>query len=232
MATDERISIEPDRIKPLRDKTRQTRLVLGAAAAILALIVAIGAITVLGGEDVAVEPEVAVALSYYEALNNGDVDGWLATLTAERAQTELLESGDVILQSLANANREIEVVEPCRLIAPSFTGVARVQCTVTERDDFSGAGELRFSYTDTFVVDENGQIVSVDGDFDFTVAQEFLVAFWDWLEVAHSDIYAELAPRDHESLPGLRDRHPDDMLLALDYVDEFVAQSDKYPISR
>ncbi len=48
--------------------------------------------------------------------------------------------------------------------------------------------------------------------------------------LGYSDVYKEIRPVDFESLPGWQ-RDPSDMLIAVQYVDEFVAQSDDYPIN-
>jgi len=51
--------------------------------------------------------------------------------------------------------------------------------------------------------------------------------------VAHPEVHADIAPLDVEGLPGAGELggEPDDMLVTLEYVDEFVAQSDDYPIN-
>jgi len=45
----------------------------------------------------------------------------------------------------------------------------------------------------------------------------------------YPDVYASIQPADLGSLPGWR-RDPADMAVAIQYVEEFVAQSDIYPV--
>lgn len=97
-------------------------------------------------------------------------------------------------------------------------------------NDFTGPGGLVDTMTDTFVLTDIGKINLRIQAHDNPFFEQFNRAFWDWLTVAHPDVYADITPIDNESLPGW-DRDPDDMLTALEYVDEFIAQSDMYPIS-
>lgn len=57
----------------------------------------------------------------------------------------------------------------------------------------------------------------------------FLSAFGMWFEVEYPEIYREIEPATSDGLPGL-EADPADMLVVLQYVDEFVAQSDVYPL--
>lgn len=179
--------------------------------------------------DVTVAPEVAAVVSSYEAMNNGDIDGYLALFTEEAA----VEGRD-FLQVLVNMNSQSESAEPCRLIEPTPSGEARVSCTVTFSDDFHGPGGLTTTVTETFVVTDADKIslrFTAEGNFELNFA--FNAAFWEWLMVAHPEVHADIAPLGEDGLPGAGDLRgePDDMLVALEYVDEFVAQSDDYPIN-
>jgi len=73
MATGQRIEIETTSPKPVRDRNRRSRLLIGAATAVLALIVGLGTWAVIGGDkDAASDPKVAVVLSATDALTRGD----------------------------------------------------------------------------------------------------------------------------------------------------------------
>jgi hypothetical protein len=57
----------------------------------------------------------------------------------------------------------------------------------------------------------------------------FGLAFEDWLRTEHPDVYDKIS--NGPSIPGFGyGRDPADMLIALEYVDEFVAQSGTYPL--
>lgn len=175
-------------------------------------------------------PEVAVVMSSYEAMNNGDIDGYLALFTEEAAARERRE----FLQVLVNMNQQSELAEPCRLIEPTPAGEARVACTATLSDDFHGPGGLTATVAETFVVTDTGEIslrFTTEENFDGIL--EFNLAFGEWLMVAYPEVHADIAPLEAGRIPGAGelDDEPDDMLVALEYVDEFVAQSDDYPIN-
>ena len=229
MTTGERPSTEPSGTRPVRTPNRRSRVLIGAAAAMLVLIFGIGTWVIVGGsegDDVAAE--VSVVLSQYEAWNNGDYDGWSATLTEELAQEE---TGGGFPYILFNSNQQIEVVEPCRVIGTSPVGESTVQCVTTVRSDFYGPAGIAESVTETFVVNAEGKISSIDSDGECCSAQfEHNRKFWQWLRSAYPDVHEEIKPFDGESLPGWRG-DPADMLIAVQYVEEFVAQSDAYPIS-
>lgn len=211
-------------------KTTPGRLLVGAAA-VLVLILGLGTWAVIGGDrDAAVEPEVAVVQSAYEALNDGDIDGYFALLTEEAAVRERRE----FQQVLVNMNQQSELAEPCRLIEPTPAGEARVSCTATFSNDFHGPGGLTATLTESFVVTDAGKIslrLATGGNFDPN--SDFNADYWEWLMVAHPDVHADIAPFEAGQLPGAGELRgePDDMLVALEYVDEFVAQSDEYPIN-
>jgi len=56
-------------------------------------------------------------------------------------------------------------------------------------------------------------------------------AFHQWLSDTHPDVYAEMDPRYISGNgPGFDTENPEHMLVAIDYVEEFVAQSNTYPL--
>lgn len=81
----------------------------------------------------------------------------------------------------------------------------------------------------------------------WSVEAEYAFAFWEWLEQEHPDVYTKIEPAVRDitdpnghltTVPGegvailgfdevvSEGRDPGDMLIALQYVDEFIAQSD------
>jgi hypothetical protein len=122
----------------------------------------------------------------------------------------------------------------------------------TERFAFRVNSDLRIS--SDFVGERGGPVEGLvypveDEDWSrWEVAEiEYAVAFWKWLEQEHPDVYTKIKPAGRTGngsgvdghLPGeglwqsqssREGRDPGDMLIALQYVDEFIAQSDDYPI--
>jgi hypothetical protein len=231
-----------EREQSLAGRARRRLWGLVAAAVV---IVALGTWAVIagGGGDVIIAPTqttldpavlVDPVLAYIDALNDGDLDRWLSTLSEDYAQTVQITDTYDTARTSVNANIRLEIVEPCGVIEPSSSGIERVQCTITYANDFHDTGGVSPTVITTFFVDENGKIRLIRSEGDDSAQFEFTIAFWDWLEVAHPDVYAPIKPAHHTSVAGFRsdtfDRHPEDMFVVLEYVDEFVAQSAVYPV--
>lgn len=227
METQERISTAPAK---RAGKEGFSRLV-GAAAVVLLLVVGVaGWASIRDGEDAAVSPEIAVAIAAYDALNDGDVDAYLALFSDEAAPNQ----GRDVQELLVASNSQTELVEPCRLLDPSPTsGATRVQCRVSMTDDWYAPARVgpRFS-TDTFIMSEAGDLTSVLVDFVGPYFySDYNSDFWAWLDGAHPEVAAAIAPVYKQTSPGRESETPADMLTALEYVDEFIAQSDVYPLT-
>ena len=201
--------------------------VAGATAVIVAIVTAV-AIVGNSDEDVIAPTPEAVVLSSYEAWNEGDFDAWFEAFT-----DDALINGDskqekwrLLNEVRVLSNSRAEFLEPCRLIEPSPSGDSQVQCTVTRSNDFHGAGGLSVTVLETFVVDETNQISSYDVSTVELVGSElaFNRSFWEWLRVAYPEVASDIYPGMDHQPPGFGD-DPKDMLIALDYVEEFVSQS-------
>jgi ketosteroid isomerase-like protein len=202
----------------------------GAAAMIVAIVVAVAVFGgPSGGSDtatpVAGAEEVAVVVSAYETLNAGDIDAWVGHFTDDAV---IFGESSSVARSLygvqAAANYRAELVEACRGIAPG-----QVECTITESDDFHSAGGITLTRSEVFVINEDGQISEATAQvISFTQPGYFVFnqAFFDWLRTAHPEIHAEIGPDLTTHLPAT----PEHMRTALDYLDEFLAQSDTYPL--
>jgi hypothetical protein len=241
MATSERISTEPTRI--VRDPSRRSRILIGAAAA-LVVIVGIGTAVVIGGDkDAATEPEVAVVLSAIEARNSGDIEAYKAYLSGAELS---VENRSNLSEALSYANNST-ILANCRVSEKTPTEESVVECDATQIDDFYGAGGIEESGTARFHVTDDDKIndsgVSVDGEEDVpweeTEMAIFNVAFFSWLADAHPAVFDGIQTTGFEpqNIPGLAafpgdSRDPAEMLIAVEYVAEFVAQSDVYPINQ
>jgi hypothetical protein len=197
------------------------------AVAAAVVVLAVGAVLALLDSPATVPPagptgpdQIAYVERAYEALNAGDVDGWAALFAGDadaRSQRDLLSV-------LAAAHYRVEAVEPCA--SPERDVVV---CTVTETNDFFAAGGLSLTKTEIFTFDGDGRIsgresavrsMTQPGSYVYTQA------FNEWMRRAHPDVYADIRPEIITHLP----QTPEDMRRALDYVDEFVAQSDRFPV--
>ena len=102
-----------------------------------------------------------------------------------------------------NANEQIEIVEPCRVVETSPTGDTTVECSTTRSNDFHGPAGIIENGTDTFVVNADGKISSVESDGDCCIAQfAFNREFWQWLQVAYPAVFEEIRPIDDDHCPG------------------------------
>lgn len=232
MQTNDTQTRERPRSAPEGPRETLRRWLIPAAAAAAAIVAIVAAVAVLGGntdDDVITptgSPEANV-LSAYETWNEGDFGAWFASFTDEGLiNGDSKEDWSLYQEVRVLANERIDFVEPCRLVGPDPSGGSRVQCTVTRINDFHGAGGVSVTLTETFVVDAGGQISSFDQSTVELVGSEieFNRAFWAWLRVAYPEVYTDISPGMDHTLPGLGG-DPEDMLIALDYVGEFVSQS-------
>jgi hypothetical protein len=230
MITDTRTSTEPQADpKPVTGRLRRGPLV--AAAAALMVLLAGGTMwaTTGGGSELADQPGMSSVLAAYEAMNNGDVDGFYAQLT-DRA----IQADDHEFRSLeAEMHEETELRGPCRALEPSpTTGQDRIQCDVDLTNDFFRPAGILARVTDTFIIAENGQIDVLLYQFDdSTVADSYAHVFWQWLADTHPAAYEPFSAVRPETIPAFPGfAHRDLMLTALEYVDEFIAQSSQYPV--
>jgi hypothetical protein len=177
---------------------------------------------------------VSIAVASIDAWNSGDFDAWLALL-APSADEDLIFS-----ESLMIGGRRIQLTGNCAIRSQGPDGGGAVECPVSVDDAFNGAGNVTSSGIMTFLVGSDG-LIGHTSDTLFTDEngdccgewEAFNEAFNTWLQDAYPDVFAVIGPQGSDPmwyLPGYASRNPDDMLIALQYVDEFVAQSDTYPL--
>ena len=78
-----------------------------------------------------------------------------------------------------------------------------------------------------FSLNEDLKIIGWDDHFTTDDPADYEEEFLNWLYASHPEAIAGLTF-------GIRqwyDRTPEDMAIVLEYLDEFVAQSDLYPVS-
>lgn len=177
---------------------------------------------------------VGIAMDAIGAWNSGDFDGWLAFWVVDQDEDDHLFS-----RSVMNSNEQIAVTPPCEVTAPD-AGMVRVVCPALWEDDFHGPGGVTGDGTLTFLLDGNGLIVE-DENTGYRgpngeccpIWQEYNRAFHVWLAEAHPDVYEVIGPHGGSPLwylPGYANGDAEHMKIALEYVDEFIAQSDVYPL--
>ena len=235
---------QPTQVPTTVPPQKKRRLVaLGTAFAVVAAVAGIAIwLSSLGdrGDDVTlarpaspvttepptVPPPIAAVEAAIDAYNAGDVDGWVAAFDpgAEEAQPE---AWGYFFEILMNANQQLVVVEPCRVIS---AGPSVVECTLAVTDDFHGPAGISDTAPAQFHLNDQLRITEWANNGDCCAAQfAFNTAFHQWLRASHFEVYAQIQPNDIESLPGFR-TDPADMGIAIQYVEEFVAQSNIYPI--
>ncbi len=170
-----------------------------------------------------------IVLGSIAARNSGDVDAWMGTLGGEEL------AGVTEYRNLAEANvvasYEMTVTEPdgpgsgCAVVGTGLDGETLVSCPVRVDDDFIGAAGVFYQGQSIFYV-LDGKVVQWDDGLNSNDPGDLETEFLRWFFGEHSEVASEMTA-------GLTDwytRTPDDMATVLQYVDEFVAQSDVYPV--
>lgn len=173
----------------------------------------------------------SLAVAAIDIWNSGDFDAWLALLEPD-------DDDHLFARSVMNSNERIELTGDCEVTSEPDPLV--VTCPIFVEDDFHGAGGLTSNGTITFEFSAEGLVAGVDQDTyqDATGRccpdwQDYHKTFHTWLAEAHPDVYAQIGPEHIEArwqLPGYAGGDADHMLIALQYVDEFVAETKGYPL--
>lgn len=230
-----------------------------AAAAAFAAVIVIGVVALLvrGGDDappattaatttttstttttttttvVPGSEQIDLVMRSIAAWNAGDFEAWTGFYVPQT------EDDFLFSHSVMNSNEQIEVTGQCEMTEEGVDSVT-IECPIYVKDDFHGAGGLSSDATMTVVVSDTGLIL----DESRTTYEEddgqccprwetFHQSFFRWLLDAHPDVYAEIGPEDLSDawqLPGYAGGDPEHMKIALEYVDEFVAQTRAYPL--
>jgi hypothetical protein len=119
---------------------------------------------------------------------------------------------------------------PCDVTAEA-DGVTNFVCTVEQTSDWHDAAGLSGATVMTFTLNSDQQLIWISNGGFAENEFAFNAHFHQWLAETHPDVYEQVNPQTPSSFPGYM-RLPSSMTLALEYVDEFVAQSDDYPVSR
>ena len=150
-----------------------------------------------------------------------------------RSSGQLVASLELATAEFANSERDYqagfeawnaraELVEPCEELPP-----LAFRCVLLRTNDFFAAGGLGPSETRILIsFNEANQISDLNfGSSDFDNTSRFHNSFLSWLRDAHPEEAAGMGAT------LMNDLNAENAQIALQYVDEFVAQSDNYPIN-
>lgn len=169
---------------------------------------------------------VAVVVSAIEAKNNFDLDGWLMALAGGQRGGVPLFAEEILM----NAEERWEIIEPCQMARETTSGGAVVECLMQDTTSYWGVGGISDTRLQTFTVNTDG-LISFGGHFGSSGKDRFNQAFHQWLSDTYPDVYEEAVPGFISgNAPGFDTQNPDHMLIAVEYVEEFVAQSENYPL--
>lgn len=219
------------RVQPV-EPTRRGWLVVAAMTAIVLVVLAPMLLFSGGNEpdvggtgpDTAKSAPAALAVveSAFAAYNSGDMATWF--LWREGGRVSRTPYGDYLMAVGSRLD-----VEECthRGYAVWQMGVPMTghgfDCSVTQTDLILGAAgiELEMTYNWVIGADPESSLGGANEDFDFL--NGFMKEYRDWLDANYPDsgiTYDGLNRPSSESVP-----------TALEYIDEFVAQSDVYPLT-
>ena len=173
-------------------------------------------------DDAAVE----VVLAALDAKNSFDIDSWLMAFEGGTRGYPLFAD-----ELLASTNQQWKMVEPCQVTGETSSGETVVECVLKDITDFWGVGGISDTKAQRFTVNADGLLTSKKNSFSSNRRDSFNAAFHKWLRDAHPDVYKEMDPGVIDgSAPGWHTKNLEHMLVAVAYVEEFVAQSDVYPL--
>lgn len=178
------------------------------------------------------EERLAARMTVVEAMivarNSGDYEAWRASFPAESPN---IFDGLVTDESELEWQRAHMAANDVWTITGECTDtLAYVSCPMTLVNEFYGPAGIFFTVPSmhlSFNADEElvgigAQVWEIAGD-----TAEYADAFDAWLAEAYPDVHASFGPRveGEGALPN-----PEDMPTAIQYVEEFLAQSDVYPV--
>jgi hypothetical protein len=210
------------------------------AAAVLAVALTVALLDDSGDETTELGPaadgphqttEVSHISRMIDAFNEADMDRWrthFAPGAGVFGASLDLESNNDYYAGFMALEHQLEITGDCASLVDATPRV-RVRCPMRQSDTFHASGGLEISDTVMFSFEE-GRIA--DMSFDtvsttrsrtfFTVYMQMDVDFRLWLDDAHPGVAAVLG-RTETSLTESGG-------ILVRYVDEFVAQSDRYPV--
>jgi hypothetical protein len=167
---------------------------------------------------------VAAVVSAIEAKNRLDLEGWLAAHEGGARQGVPIFAEQILM----NAQQQWEIVDPCHATGEDGSGGTSVECELKDINDFWGVGGISDTRFQLFWVNAEGLITNTNS-FSSGNRDIFNQAFHQWLGDTYPGVDYGLGAISRSG-PGFDTQDPDHMLIAVDYVEEFVGQSDVYPL--
>jgi hypothetical protein len=129
-----------------------------------------------------------------------------------------------------NSKQQYEIVEACQVIEEDNAADTAVVCVIKDSNEYWAVGGISDTLRQVYVVNADGLIRSTS-HFASSSRNAFNLAFHQWLSDTYPNVYNEMGYlRISRNAPGFDTQNPDHMLIAVEYVEEFVAQSDTYPL--
>ncbi|MEM7288616.1 MAG: hypothetical protein AAF480_19895, partial [Actinomycetota bacterium] len=200
-----------------------------AAAAVVVLVVMLAG----GGDDdegkedqvADVPEEIAVVGEFLEASNAVDLDT-VASLVADDFAEEFVPYATLVAEGTAAAAGQSRFDGPCE-VTNAADGATIAACPAVTTDDFIGPGIGGYVSTWTFTISDD-QITGLD--IRLVNAEQLKVGvywrdFWVFLQRDHPDVFEAVEPETFQQAPG-GTGDAEQMRVALEYLDEFLEQSD------
>lgn len=168
---------------------------------------------------------VAAVTDAYAAWSAGDVDGYIDALAGEEREGAVTWRAQLEADSVAKWS--ITFPDGCTYEGIGAEGHHVVDCYAVTTSDLYDAMGIIEEGNDTYYLNGDMKIVGWDSFNETNAPGEFDVELVRWLYDEHPEIAAEMKAGP----ANWWDRTPEDMAIVLDYVEEFVAQSDVYPIT-
>jgi hypothetical protein len=170
---------------------------------------------------------IAFVVAAIEAKNSFDLETWLMAYEGGKRQGTPLHAEKILM----NARQHWEIVDPCQVTGETPSGDTIVECLIQDVNVFWGVGGISDTKTRKWTVNTDGLITNNENSFASNRRNAFNRAFHQWLSDTYPDVYSEMGFGSISSNgPGFDRKNPELMLIAVEYVEEFVAQSDKYPL--
>lgn len=217
-----------------------------AAAAVIIAVIGIATFTFAGnsGRDTASTPtdtgatptstaapvlgaaEIAAIESAYGARTDGDIETWIGSLGGD----ELAASIEWRLQLEADiaAGQQFSFLEPCTYEGVEGGNVTLINCRIRMSDAVTGPSGIYQEGLSTFHIDRDLRIVGWDDNLTSNDPGDFVQGLVSWMQEVHPDEASQLTITDPTDWFM---RTPADVAIVLQFVDEFVAQSDEYPLT-
>lgn len=225
------VDLEPPRRRP------RIASALAIAAALVVVGFGVGMLTSNRTGDQAaagLERRVALVAAQAAAYGDGHFDGWVSYYTPDASLGNSGSAGGPDIKILfpvsAVANEQWIITGLCQ----EGASPEQMSCPMRQRNDFYGPAGLAVEALYTFTFDEDDKIIAYELDQGGAIADApfntFDTRFVQWLEEAHPEVSLDTVMQ--ANLSGGVLMTAESMATALLYVDEFIAQSDDYPIQQ